>query len=215
MIIKKAKMDSIEYLMTKIRDLYHDFDGASIYSDLPPNYIKLKNIIADFLYNRGEFTKATWNDNTGGGGAISFAPIIRAGNKKRSQVNLAEPSEIGTFGFSSDEAPKRKKASKKVSPKETIDQADPADIYANVSIRANNRIQGEVYGPSGTGRDGDFSKFDDPQAAKDYFMKNFSGQAADHLHFAKFLRAFKHRERNMQESFMKSLTRYNESRWTL
>ena len=100
------------------------------------------------------------------------------------------------------------------SPEEAIDQADPADIYANVSSRANNRIKGEVYGPSGTGNDGDFSKFADPQAAKDYFMKNFSGQGADHLHFAKFLRAFKHRDRNMQESFMKSLTRYNGSRWT-
>ena len=215
MIIKKEKMENIEYLMTKIRDLYDDFDGASIFSELPPNYIKLKNVIANFLYDRGEFTKSTWNSNTGGGGAISFSPIIKAGRRKKSKVNIAEPSEIGTFGVSSDEAPKKAKGSKKVSPDEIIDPADPTDIYANVSSRANNRIQGEVYGPSGTGRDGDFSKFADPQAAKDYFMKNFSGQAADHLHFAKFLRVFKHRERNMQESFMKSLTRYNESRWTL
>jgi len=210
------KMDNIEYLMTKIRDLYHDFDGASIYTDLPPNYIKLKNIIANFLYNRGEFTKATWNDNTGGGGAISFDPILRVGNKKKSPVNLAEPSEIGIFSSSSDQPPKRKKASsnRRGSTDKTIDSADPADIYANVSSRANNRIQGEVYGPSGTGQDGDFSKFDDPKAAKYYFMNNFSGQAADHLHFAKFLRAFKHKDRNMQESFMKTLTKYNGSRWT-
>jgi hypothetical protein len=217
-------METYDSLMAKAKDLYNDLNQASMSAKLPPNYRSLQNSISDFLRGRREFKTVTQDDNTGAGGAFSFDAFNRFGVKNKAEPTFIRPTAIGKFGTSSDDdsgkpdfddSPKKAKGSKKVSPKETIDSADPADIYANVASRANNRIQGEVYGPSGTGRDGDFSKFADPEAAKDYFMKNFSGQAADHLHFARFVRAFKHRERNMQESFMKSLTKYNESRWTL
>lgn len=227
-------MVNYDSLMSKAKDLYNDLNQASMSTKLPPNYRSLQNSINDFIRGRGEFKTVTQDDNTGAGGAFSFDAFNRFGVKNKSEPTFIRPTAIGKFGTSSDDDsrkpssddlqnPEKIKKVKKTkvspvapsSPEEAIDQADPADIYANVSSRANNRIQGEVYGPSGTGHDGDFSKFADPQAAKDYFMKNFSGQGADHLHFAKFLRAFKHRDRNMQESFMKSLTKYNKSRWTL
>jgi hypothetical protein len=151
-------------------------------------------------------------------GKFGSSPDLGTGMTRDDYGSLSsdEPKKQNSDDLQNQEKPKKVMKNKvsPVSPQEEIDQADPADIYANVASRANNRIQGEVYGPSGTGQDGDFSKFANPQAAKEYFMQNFSGQAADHLHFAKFLRAFKHKDRNMQESFMKTLTKYNGSRWT-
>ena len=74
-----------------------------------------------------------------------------------------------------------------------------------VAQKALDRLQSVVYGKAGDGSDGDFSGFDKPAEAKDYFMKHFSKKAADHLHFAKFLRMFTHKEQDANESVMARL----------
>lgn len=65
-----------------------------------------------------------------------------------------------------------------------------------VAQLALDRLQKEIYGPSGTGADGDFSGFREPEAAKRYFMRYFSGKPADPLHFARYLRLFGHKDRD-------------------
>lgn len=74
-----------------------------------------------------------------------------------------------------------------------------------VAEKALNRLQSVIYGKSGDGSDGDFNGFEKPKEAKDYFMKHFSKKPADHLHFAKFLRMFAHKEQDANESAMASL----------
>ena len=74
-----------------------------------------------------------------------------------------------------------------------------------VAEKALNRLQSVIYGKAGDGSDGDFSGFSKPAEAKDYFMKHFSKKAADHLHFAKFLRMFTHKEQDANESVMARL----------
>lgn len=59
-----------------------------------------------------------------------------------------------------------------------------------------DRLQKEIYGPSGNGTDGDFTGFREPEAAKKYFMRHFSGKPADALHFARYLRLFGHKDRD-------------------
>ena len=69
-------------------------------------------------------------------------------------------------------------------------------FYKPVSIPTLNRLQKIVYGASGTGTDGDFTGFREPEPAKRYFMRNFSGHPADPLGFAKVLRMFGHKDQN-------------------
>lgn len=65
-----------------------------------------------------------------------------------------------------------------------------------VAQPALDRLQKEIYGPSGTGDDGDFSGFREPAAAKAYFMRHFRNKPADHMHFARYLRLFGHKDRD-------------------
>jgi hypothetical protein len=212
-------MSNYESLTAKIKELYNDLNQASMSEKLPPSYRSLQNSIGDFIHGRGEFKAVTQDDAVGAGGAFSFDAFNRGESGRKSVPTFVRPTAIGKFGTSSDsfEVKEPKEVHPKVVKKKNvsgeIDPADPADIYANVSSKANNRLQGEVYGRSGTGEDGDFTKFENPTAAREYFMQHFSGKSADHLHFARFLRAFKHRERNMQESFIETLCRYNKKHW--
>lgn len=53
-------------------------------------------------------------------------------------------------------------------------------------------VKRKTYGPSGDGSDGDFSGFDNPEAAKAYFMKHFSRKAVDDKHFSYYVQTYRH-----------------------
>ena len=73
-----------------------------------------------------------------------------------------------------------------------------------------DQIKGSVYGPSGTGADGDFSKFSNPEVAKQYFVANKDKLANDER-FKKFMSSFNYKESASQANKY-SFSKFVESR---
>ena len=90
--------------------------------------------------------------------------------------------------------------------------AAPAARFDPFSIPKEkvDQIKGSVYGPSRTGADGDFSKFSNPEVAKQYFVNNQAKLANDE-NFKKFMNAYNYKE-SASHANKYSFSKFVESR---